>query len=171
MKSATGPLLVVSALIEKVTDGDVQILLQTRWKPDRDPDHSGMLELPAGQVEPGELLSEALIREVYEETHLRVVIHLGLPSNTHKTLNDAVTSIEPLLCDQQVSGGPGWVNLTFVCRSISSGEPQAQPDETRDPHWVSLDELYRLLRETPSRIFPLQFSSIRAYLLAKGYRL
>jgi hypothetical protein len=38
---------VVSVIIERERDGDVEVLLQTRWKPDHDPVYSGTLEIPA----------------------------------------------------------------------------------------------------------------------------
>ncbi len=39
---------VVSALIEREHEGEKQLLIQTRWKPERDPAYSGTLEIPAG---------------------------------------------------------------------------------------------------------------------------
>jgi hypothetical protein len=39
---------IVSAIIEREHNGEKEILVQTRWKPDRDPLYSGTLEIPAG---------------------------------------------------------------------------------------------------------------------------
>ena len=39
---------IVSTLIEREHNGETEILVQTRWKPDRDPLYSGTLEIPAG---------------------------------------------------------------------------------------------------------------------------
>ena len=39
---------IVSAIIEREHNGEQEILVQTRWKPERDPLYSGALEIPAG---------------------------------------------------------------------------------------------------------------------------
>jgi hypothetical protein len=36
---------IVSAVIERDRDGEKEILMQTRWKPERDPQDSGTLEI------------------------------------------------------------------------------------------------------------------------------
>ena len=37
---------IVSAIIEREHNGEKEILVQTRWKPERDPLYSGTLEIP-----------------------------------------------------------------------------------------------------------------------------
>jgi len=64
---------VVSVIIERERDGDVEILLQTRWKPERDPIYSGTLEIPAGGIHAYENIYDAAKREVWEETGLQVI--------------------------------------------------------------------------------------------------
>ena len=39
---------IVSAIIEREHNGEKEILVHTRWKPERDPLYSGTLEIPAG---------------------------------------------------------------------------------------------------------------------------
>ena len=41
---------IVSVIVERERDGFFEILLQTRWKPERDPVYSGALEIPAGGI-------------------------------------------------------------------------------------------------------------------------
>jgi len=41
---------IVSAIIEREHVGEAQVLIQTRWKPTRDPEYSGTLEIPAGGI-------------------------------------------------------------------------------------------------------------------------
>jgi hypothetical protein len=36
---------VVSAIIERERDGEIEVLVQTRWKPSKDPEYSGTLEI------------------------------------------------------------------------------------------------------------------------------
>ena len=53
----------VSAIIERLQNGQLEVLLQTRWKPEEDPKHSGLLEVPGGRIELGEDVYPALKRE------------------------------------------------------------------------------------------------------------
>lgn len=63
---------VVSALIEQVNNGQRELLVQTRWKPERDPEYSGTIEIPAGWMQRYENVYDAIKREVFEETGLTV---------------------------------------------------------------------------------------------------
>lgn len=38
---------VVSAIVERNHNGKTEVLVQTRWKPDKDPEYAGTLEIPA----------------------------------------------------------------------------------------------------------------------------
>ena len=67
------PVPIVSAIIERQRDGEIEVLVQTRWKPDKDPKYSGTLEIPAGGIGPFENIYDALRREVFEETGLNVI--------------------------------------------------------------------------------------------------
>ena len=64
---------IVSAIIERKHNGKTEVLIQTRWKPDRDPEYSGTIEIPAGWIDRYESVYDALRREVGEETGLGVV--------------------------------------------------------------------------------------------------
>ena len=64
---------VISAILEKVENGERKIFVQTRWKPNVSPTYSGLLEIPAGGVEAYEDVYDALKREVKEETGLDIV--------------------------------------------------------------------------------------------------
>lgn len=62
---------VVSALIERVQNGQRELLVQTRWKLGIS-EYSGTLEIPAGWIHRYENVYEAVKREVFEETGLIV---------------------------------------------------------------------------------------------------
>jgi 8-oxo-dGTP pyrophosphatase MutT (NUDIX family) len=57
------------AIIERSPNGTIEIVVQTRNKPDE----PQKIELPGGRIEPFESLIQALIREVKEETGLDVI--------------------------------------------------------------------------------------------------
>lgn len=85
---------------------------------------------PGGQVEVGETLTEALIREIKEESGIDVTVsHLiGVYSNTgiHKWY-DGVTDV------------PTKVMLDFVCKPI--GGELAISEETTQSEWIPKEEV------------------------------
>jgi ADP-ribose pyrophosphatase len=64
------PVPIVSAIVERKCRKTTELLMQVRWKPKNDPVYSGAFEIPAGGIELGESVYEALKREVFEETGL-----------------------------------------------------------------------------------------------------
>lgn len=63
---------IVSAIIERERGGEREVLVQTRWKPEQDPQYSGTLEIPAGGIHVYENVYDAITREVLEETGLQI---------------------------------------------------------------------------------------------------
>ena len=105
-----------------VDDGNGNILLvKTR---------NGGWVFPGGQVEVGENLPDALVREIKEESGIDVTVSklIGIYSNTaiHKWY-DGVTDV------------PTKVMLDFTCDLV--GGELAISDETTDSQWVAKDEV------------------------------
>ena len=101
-------------------------------------------EFPGGQVESGESLPQALIREIWEESGatVEVVDIVGIYSNTSKRPGwDGVQEI------------PTIVNVDFRCRYIS-GELRLS-NETIDYGWFSKEEALKLVT-FPKYVFRLQ---------------
>jgi 8-oxo-dGTP diphosphatase len=61
--------LVVGAMLVGTVEGRTQALLLTRRD---DVEYGGLEELPSGGIEPGETLTEGLVREVAEETGMQM---------------------------------------------------------------------------------------------------
>lgn len=157
------PIVVVSGIVEREFRGHRDILLQTRWKPSRDPVYSGLIEIPAGCVEEREGLLSALKREVEEETGLPIRV-VGESLQQSRVRSDCeVLSTRPFCCAQQVKGGLPWVSLVFLCRTTSDCDPRAQPEETRSPFWVSVKRLRTMLAREPQSFFPLHFGTLSWY--------
>ncbi|MGP0093984.1 MAG: NUDIX hydrolase [Xanthobacteraceae bacterium] len=108
------PYLAVSAAI--IRDGRVLIVRRAR------PPAEGVFTLPGGAVEAGELLQEALLREVREETALTVepIALAGLREVIHR---DASGRVER-----------HFVILAFAARWIA-GEPVLNAELT-EAHWM-----------------------------------
>jgi 8-oxo-dGTP pyrophosphatase MutT (NUDIX family) len=101
---------IVSAIIEREHHGEKEILVQTRWKPERDPQYSGTLEIPAGGIHPYENVYDAVKREVLEETGLRVT---GFsPDIPPRSMHPRRTIASPLspsaVSNSSRAGSHGW---------------------------------------------------------------
>jgi 8-oxo-dGTP pyrophosphatase MutT (NUDIX family) len=156
---------VVSAILQKKDDDGIKVFIQTRWKPHVDAPYSGMLEIPAGGIDPYENVYEALKREVKEECGLDVVKVIDdFQSNVEEPVKgDRVFVFKPFLCQQALStrGGLPWVGFVFLCEV--SGEVKMQESEAKDPVWLNLAELEQKLKENPEIFFPLQLPVLKHY--------
>lgn len=161
---STPSLPVVTAIIQRIYLDKKQILIQTRWKPDRDPVYSGTFEIAAGVMDAFESVYDALRREVFEETGLRVVSIF--PKNNEKVYStgkdDLVIGFEPFYCHQQIKNGRPWVGFAFICE-VAEEEPKEQEGETKDIRWINLEEFEDLVRKKPEQIFALQLPILERY--------
>ena len=155
---------IVSAIIERERGGDIEVLVQVRWKPDTDPEYSGTLEIPAGGIHAYENVYDAVRREVLEETGLRVTsFHPDIRTRTYAPKDDDCFAFVPFCCQQQLEGGVPRVGFVFVCR-VAGGEPTAQREEVRDIRWMKKSDLRKLIDETPEKVFTLQLGVLDYYL-------
>ena len=162
-KDVKFPVPIVSAIIERERDGELEILVQTRWKPDKDPEYSGALEIPAGTLEKYENVYDALTREVFEETGLRVTgFRPHVRTKTYAQRGDEAFAFLPFCCQQQTSGKQR-VGFVFVC-TVEEKNPVANPDEAKDVRWMKSSELKKLLEQTPELIFTFQLGALEYYL-------
>ncbi len=110
----------VSAIIERQHRGVTQVLLQVRWKPARDPVYSGALEIPAGGIDLYENVYDAMRREVFEETGLRVIgFRPDVKTKTHSHQGDDVFAfvLAALAADVDAVDAPrhGLAGLGGIC--------------------------------------------------------
>jgi 8-oxo-dGTP pyrophosphatase MutT (NUDIX family) len=154
---------VISAIIERKHHGVTELLIQTRWKPKRDPQYSGTLEIPAGWIDRYETVYDAVRREVFEETGLKVVnIFPDTKTKIHAIKNDGSFAFLPFCCQQQIKGGKPWIGFVFIC-TVEDKEPKAQQEECRDVHWIKKSELKKIFEKTPEKIFTLQLGVLDYY--------
>jgi len=155
----------VAAIIERVHDGHLEILLQTRWKPE-DTLYSGLLEIPGGRIQLGEDIQTALRREIEEETGLRIEeqspsVDLRLPGKYGKT---SVAFVP--FCGEQFLGRR-YIGFVFICKA--SGQLlQKGIYDGKEPRWFKFSELKKLLSDKPDEIFPYHLSALTYYVQQKG---
>lgn len=163
------PRVVVSALIERTYKGERQIFIQTRDKKDS-LNYSGILEIPAGGVEPYENVYDALKREVLEETGLRVTRIIDSYSSgvLENRKGDKSMSFRPYLCQQVLSTNDGLPWYGFVFRCEAEGEPKMNLDEARDGRWMSIKDLKEFVKKIPEKVFSLQYAVLIKYMTEFG---
>ena len=71
---------------------------------------------------------------------------------------------QPFICQQVLnkSNGKSWFDFVFICEV--EGEPKMQKGEMKNPRWVNVEELEKLLDEQPEKIFPHQYQVLKYYM-------
>jgi len=157
----------VSVIVERERDGDTEVLLQTRWKPERDPVYSGVLEIPAGGIKAYENIYAAARREVWEETGLRVTgFYPDVHTPTYARQDDDCFAFMPFCCQQQLKGGIPRIGVVFICR-VEEAEAAPKPGEAREAFWVTVEALRDIVERQPERIFTLQVPVLNYYLQSR----
>lgn len=152
----------VGAIIEN----NDEILIQTRWKPNRDPVYSGTLEFPIGKLDiPYENIYDALEREIYEECGLKLksVKHDSRTCLMRSDIkNDAVFGFKPFCCTQQLKNGHPWITFIFICE-VYEGKPVSQADETKNIQWIKKSEIKKIFLESPEKLFSIELPAWKYY--------
>ncbi|EPY06273.1 phosphohydrolase (MUTT/NUDIX family protein) [Paenibacillus alvei TS-15] len=140
------------AIIERDFNNERQIVIQTRNKPNE----PLKIELPGGRIEPYESLTQALRREVREETGLEVIEIEGEDTRIDTSGIDPEFEVEcmkPFGAYQTIRGPIDSVGYYFRCKA--EGEIVQSGDETTDIKWITIKELSELINSNP-----LQFSNV-----------
>ena len=112
MTASDRPVLAVGAVVVK--DGKL-LMIRRAKEPGK-----GLWSIPGGRVENGEYLSQALVREVKEETNLDV-------------------EVRELLGILEVPGDPHYVILDHVA-AVVGGDPKAA-DDVDAVEWVDFEQI------------------------------
>jgi 8-oxo-dGTP diphosphatase len=154
-----------SAIIERFHNGWWEVLFQTRWKPEEDPKHSGLLEIPGGRIEVGEDVYPALKREVKEECGLEIEsIKPGKETLTKGKFDEVSVAFVPL-CGERFLGS-NFVGFAFVCTAKGKLRKKGVYD-AKEPRWVTLSELKNMLSNEPEKIYSYHLSTLKFYVEEK----
>ena len=155
---------VVSAILYKRVLGELQFFTQIRWKPEVSPQYSGMIEIPAGIIDPYENVYDALHREIKEETNLDIVriVDNYRGDTVYTRENDSAFVFKPFVCQQvlETNDGLPWIGFVFLCEV--TGEVIIQESEAKDPKWLSFSELEEML-ERKETVFILQYPVLQHF--------
>ena len=152
----------VAAIIEKIVNNEKYILIQTRQKEDG-AETNGMLEVPAGKIRKYENIFRALRREVKEETGLTITKILGEDRQISNLIgSNEVISYTPYCVTQNLSGAYSIILNTFLCEA--EGELLTETNESQNIHWMKIEELKKIFKNNPEKIFLLHINALQKYL-------
>ena len=152
----------VAAIIEKITNNEKYILIQTRQKEDG-AETNEMLELPDGKIREYENIFETLRREVKEETGLSITKILGEDNQISNFIKgNEVISYTPYCITQNLSGVYSIILNTFLCEA--KGELLTETNESQNIHWIKIKELKKIFKNYPEKIFLLHINALQKYL-------
>lgn len=152
----------VGAIIERTVNGERCVLVQTRQKEDGN-ETNGKLEVVGGKIREYEDIFDALRREVYEETGLRVTAIRGEKGKVADESSGAsFQSFEPFCITQNVSGAYAILLLTFLCEA--EGEPVAETNETTNIRWMTVSQLRESVENHPDDWFFMHLNELRKYI-------
>lgn len=153
----------VGAIIERIEQGKTQILFQIREKID-DPKYSGRYEIPGGKLRAFEDIYQTLKREVKEECGLELTfIQDENKRLDFKNQTDTSTLIEPF-CVTQMQQGP-FIGIIFLCQA--TGTPSSKTRESRDSKWFDLEDVRKIINDTPQKFYTPFLAPLKKYLLLR----
>jgi 8-oxo-dGTP pyrophosphatase MutT (NUDIX family) len=148
----------VAAIIERENNGEKELLIQTRYKPNSDLLYTGTFEFPAGTLDkPYENIFDALAREIEEECGLKLKsIKSDSKTKTFQTdKDDAVFGFQPFCCTQQLKNGKPWIGFVFICE-VEDSDPITSSNESQDVRWINAKEMKQIFTESPNSLFSLE---------------
>lgn len=150
-----------AAIIEKIENGKRYILIQERNK-ENGGIENGMTEIPAGKIREYENIFDALRREVWEETGLRLIYIDGEDNTVLSNINGYKTiSFDPFCITQNLSGGYSIIVETFLCRA--EGNLLFQTNETRNIRFELAENVERVVNEDPESFYPMHINALKKY--------
>jgi len=134
----------IAALVYRGTEQG-EILLQRRDKPGEAV--RGRLELPGGRWRAGEPPDAAIMREVAEESGVRLTSVGGAFTRPRFGEHISFSIARPLAVVNGLEGAYPAMHVLFECQG--EGEPRPQPGETAEPAWWPIQDVAAHVTTTP----------------------
>ncbi|TKJ93358.1 phosphohydrolase [Paenibacillus sp. CFBP13512] len=152
----------VRAIIEKAVNGESQLYLQIRDKPGQ----PKVWELPGGQLEEYESMIDGLIREIKEESGLKLTQIEGEKDYLKvRTDTGVVEIIQPFAVYQTTEGPIDSMGVYFRC--TAEGVALKSGDQAKDGRWITISELSKLVENNLESFSWVDIAGIRLYLESK----
>lgn len=149
----------VGAIIERETDGKKQILVQVREK-EEDKVYSGSIEIPGGKFRAFEDIYETVRRETREESGLDVTFIEGEDRRIDYPNRENTSTLLDPFCVTQMRDGP-FIGIIFRCKA--EGVPVQKTNETKEARWMDIEELRRIVNDTPERVYTAFLGALKKY--------
>jgi len=147
------------AIIERQIGDQIEIVIQNRVKPNE----PITIELPGGRIELYESLTEALRREVKEETGLDVI---GIEGEQTRIVTEGqffdVECVKPFAAFQTIKGPVDSLGYYFRCKA--EGELLVSGDQTSRIRWINVKDLWNLVEKEPQQFSDVDLAGIKYYL-------
>lgn len=152
----------VGAIIERDDNqGKKQVLVQVREKTS-DIVYSGSIEIPGGKMQAFEDVYETVRREVKEESGLDITFVEGKDRRIDYANREDISSLIEPFCVTQMKNGP-FIGLIFLCKAV--GEPTLVTDEAKDARWMDMQDLQKLVNESPEKVYTAFLAPLKKYLI------
>jgi 8-oxo-dGTP pyrophosphatase MutT (NUDIX family) len=134
-------------VIQKNGQKQLQFYIHTRFKPVISPFYSDKYEFPVGGIDLGESGFDAAIRELVEETGLKVDPSF-LAKNTANMMQiesrgDVILGSVPFYFVEMVNTEEGmlWSGPAYLVKIDANCKIKINLDEAKNPLWLTIDEL------------------------------
>jgi len=153
---------VIRAIVRSSADVS-QILLQRRADPSEPV--FGLLEIPGGRWRSGESPIDAITREVFEETGVRLSTISGVSVDAIDE-HRSVATIRPFAIIAGVAGAFPAIHIVLTADGV--GALRGEPGESGDVRWWSLEAVRSEIEDRPEGFVPSSLAALRAYVEAVG---